>query len=189
MNERRSQSVAEVAAHLRGSVGTRGLRILVLGCPGGGKTTLSRDLCRHLGLEHIELDELYWAPGWTRSERDAFVNNLKHRTDLTDVWLVDGIYEGTEEVVSAQVTHVILLEVPIAVCVTRVLIRSLRRIFSRRRVCNGNIETFWTMLGPRGMLWYSMLEYRRNLKKAEDAYRSVSSEAERIRLSWPLGHF
>lgn len=186
MNERRAHSVAEVATHLRESFVTSGIRVLVLGCPGSGKTTLSRSLCHCVGLEHIELDELYWRPGWARSDRDAFVDNLSHRTGLSDFWLVDGIYEGTEDVIATQVTHVILLQVPFAVCLTRVLFRSLNRIFSRRRVCNGNIETCRTLLGSGGMVWYSIFGYRRNLKRAKDAYGSVRSEAERITLSWPL---
>ena len=45
-------------------------RILVIGCPGAGKSTLSRQLGEKLGLPVIHLDRLFWKPGWVESTRE-----------------------------------------------------------------------------------------------------------------------
>lgn len=39
-------------------------RILVVGCCGAGKSVLSRELGKKLGLPVVHLDRLFWLPGW-----------------------------------------------------------------------------------------------------------------------------
>ena len=49
-------------------------RVLVIGCPGAGKSTLTRALAETLGLPAVYLDRLWWKSGWinrTRAEFDA----------------------------------------------------------------------------------------------------------------------
>ncbi len=49
-------------------------RVLVIGCPGTGKSTLTRALAETLGLPAVYLDRLWWKSGWinrTRAEFDA----------------------------------------------------------------------------------------------------------------------
>jgi adenylate kinase family enzyme len=41
---------------------------VVVGTSAVGKTTLAAALSRRLGVPHIELDALYWGPGWTRAD-------------------------------------------------------------------------------------------------------------------------
>ena len=38
-------------------------RILILGSPGAGKSTLARQLARSMALSLVHLDALYWAQG------------------------------------------------------------------------------------------------------------------------------
>ena len=49
-------------------------RVLVLGCPGAGKSTLARSLGEALSLPVVHLDKLWWKSGWvnrTEGEFDA----------------------------------------------------------------------------------------------------------------------
>ena len=40
-------------------------RILVIGCSGGGKSTLSRGLSSRLDLPYVSFDrDFFWLPGW-----------------------------------------------------------------------------------------------------------------------------
>lgn len=39
-------------------------RVLVIGCPGAGKSTLTRALAETLGLPAVYLDRLWWKSGW-----------------------------------------------------------------------------------------------------------------------------
>ena len=45
-------------------------RVMVIGCCGSGKTTLSRKLGEKLGLPVVHLDKLFWHPGWVESTKD-----------------------------------------------------------------------------------------------------------------------
>ncbi|MDP2124712.1 MAG: topology modulation protein, partial [Parvibaculum sp.] len=47
-------------------------RILVIGCSGGGKSTLARALGEKLALPVVHLDVLFWKPGWVESSYDEF---------------------------------------------------------------------------------------------------------------------
>ncbi|MEO9901595.1 isopentenyl transferase family protein [Nisaea sp.] len=45
-------------------------RVLILGCPGAGKSTAARSLAKITGLPVIHLDRHYWEPGWVRPGPD-----------------------------------------------------------------------------------------------------------------------
>ncbi|MHC5199533.1 MAG: AAA family ATPase, partial [Planctomycetota bacterium] len=39
-------------------------RIVIVGCCGGGKTTLAYQLSRKLSIEVYDLDDYFWHAGW-----------------------------------------------------------------------------------------------------------------------------
>ncbi|EBR8158754.1 adenylate kinase, partial [Salmonella enterica subsp. enterica serovar Newport] len=39
-------------------------RVLIVGCPGAGKSTLAKELANITKLPLIHLDRYYWLPGW-----------------------------------------------------------------------------------------------------------------------------
>lgn len=58
-------SIVEAAVRLRAAD-----RILVMGCSGGGKTTLSRKICARPDLPYVSMDrEFFWLPGWQKEIR------------------------------------------------------------------------------------------------------------------------
>ncbi|TCL73705.1 AAA family ATPase [Rhizobium sp. BK251] len=65
-------------------------RILVIGCSGGGKSTLSHALSDRFGLRHISMDrEVFWLPGWVqrpKSEQRAIIGRLV----AEEGWIMDG---------------------------------------------------------------------------------------------------
>lgn len=69
-------------------------RILVIGSPGTGKSTLSVALSRKLSLPLVHLDQLFWRPGWVQVPRDEFDRLLEaelHR----ERWIIDGNFSRT----------------------------------------------------------------------------------------------
>jgi adenylate kinase family enzyme len=65
-------------------------RVLVFGCSGGGKSTLSQELSRILGLRYVSMDrEVFWLPGWVsrpRPEQRRLIGNIV----AEDHWIIDG---------------------------------------------------------------------------------------------------
>lgn len=63
-------------------------RIVVLGCAGSGKTTLSRELGRRTGAPVICLDAI-WKPDWGEADVPAF-RALVSDAHAGDAWISDG---------------------------------------------------------------------------------------------------
>ena len=47
-------------------------KVIVIGCPGGGKSTFSRALAEKTGLPLYYLDMMYWNEDKTIAQREAF---------------------------------------------------------------------------------------------------------------------
>ncbi|WP_191385244.1 AAA family ATPase [uncultured Flavonifractor sp.] len=102
-------------------------RVLVLGCPGAGKSTLARSLGEALSLPVVHLDKLWWKSGWinrTEGEFDALLDTVL----LGEEWVIDGNYLRTLPRRLERCDAVVLLDYPRQVC----LFRALRRILSWR---------------------------------------------------------
>jgi adenylate kinase family enzyme len=94
-------------------------RVVVVGCAGAGKTTLSAALAARLGVPHVERDEL----GELGSpEYRAAVSDLVRREE----WVFDGAPYYVDEVVYGRAQLVVALDYPRRVVMRRVVWRALR---------------------------------------------------------------
>jgi len=65
-------------------------RVLVIGCSGGGKTTLSVQLANGLSLEYISIDrDVRWMPGWIERDKQKQREMIAELVGR-DRWLMDG---------------------------------------------------------------------------------------------------
>ena len=71
-------------------------RILIIGCPGSGKTTLALALREKLGLPVVHLDQLWWKKGWKNVTQAEFDSRLAMALNM-DQWIIDGNYSRTME--------------------------------------------------------------------------------------------
>jgi adenylate kinase family enzyme len=100
----------------------RSRRILVLGSSGAGKSHLSRNLSRILGIEAIHLDDHFWQPdGHPCGDREwrETVKELAAR----ESWIMDGTYERSLDLRMPRADAIILLECAAELCLERVLRR------------------------------------------------------------------
>ncbi|HEU5160822.1 MAG TPA: hypothetical protein VFU43_27745 [Streptosporangiaceae bacterium] len=100
-------------------------RIVVVGCPGAGKTTFARLLGSAAALPVHHLDDEYWQPGWVRTDPAAWERRQDALT-RADQWIIDGNYLPTlhRRVSHAQV--VVMVDAATAVCLGRVMRRAWR---------------------------------------------------------------
>ena len=73
-----------------------GNRILVMGCPGSGKSTFSIRLSRLTGLPLFHLDNIYWRADRTTVDRSEFDRRLGELL-RGERWIIDGDYCRTRE--------------------------------------------------------------------------------------------
>ncbi|MDD3410823.1 MAG: topology modulation protein [Eubacteriales bacterium] len=86
-------------------------RILVVGCPGSGKSTLSFALADRLRLPVVHLDQLFWRAGWQQVSQEEFSAQLDEALQGPR-WILDGNYDRTLERRLAVCDTAILLDYP-----------------------------------------------------------------------------
>ena len=97
-------------------------RILIIGSPGAGKSTLSREVARRTGLPLHHLDRLYWKPGWVEPDEQAWRDAVAGLV-AGPRWIIDGNYGGTLKLRLARADTVIDLDLPAWLCVAGILRR------------------------------------------------------------------
>lgn len=124
--------------------------IAVVGCSGSGKSTLSRALGAGTGLPVIELDSLFHQPGWEPADTAAFrtaVEAALRQADAVGGWIVDGNYNSKlDDLVLSRAGVVLWFDLPRAVVMRRIVLRSLRRALLREPLWNGNRERWRNLL-------------------------------------------
>ena len=97
-------------------------RILVIGCPGSGKTTFSLRRAEQTGLPLFHLDSIYWRADRTHLTREELVDVL--RPILAGPrWIIDGNYNGTLPLRVEACEEVVFLDDPVEVCLAGVRAR------------------------------------------------------------------
>ena len=98
-------------------------RILIIGCSGGGKSTLSRTLSARLALPVIHLDVLFWKPGWVESTYDEFRPKVA-AVAATDRWIIDGNFSQTFDIRMPRADTIIWIDQPRWLCLWRAFWRT-----------------------------------------------------------------
>ena len=90
-------------------------KVIVIGCPGSGKSTVSRALHNKTGIPLYHLDMMYWNADKTTVEKSVFLERLSAVLEK-DEWIIDGNYASTMELRMAACDTVIFLDYPLYVC-------------------------------------------------------------------------
>ena len=90
-------------------------KVIVIGCPGSGKSTVSRALHNKTGIPLYHLDMMYWNADKTTVEKSVFLERLS-AVLKKDEWIIDGNYGSTMELRMAACDTVIFLDYPLDVC-------------------------------------------------------------------------
>ena len=90
-------------------------KVIVIGCPGSGKSTISRALHNKTGIPLYHLDMMYWNADKTTVEKSVFLERLFAVLEK-DEWIIDGNYGSTMELRMVACDTVIFLDYPLDVC-------------------------------------------------------------------------
>jgi len=86
-------------------------RIAVVGATGNGKSLLAEKLARRFDLDYIELDALYWKPGWVESGNEEFRSRVDAAT-RAPAWAIAGNYGKVRDIIWPRAEAVIWLDYP-----------------------------------------------------------------------------
>ena len=90
-------------------------KIIVIGCPGSGKTTFSEKLNKLTGIPLFHLDAIWHKPDKTHIPREEFDQRIAE-IFATPEWIIDGNYNRTIETRIQHCDTVFLFDLPTEVC-------------------------------------------------------------------------
>jgi hypothetical protein len=100
-------------------------RILVVGCPASGKSTFAARLAHGLNVPLVNLDELWFGPGWSAPDP---VQSARRVDDFIAAprWVIDGNHQSTFERRLAAADCVVSFDRPPPYCALSYLRRAAR---------------------------------------------------------------
>ena len=132
-------------------------KIIVVGCPGSGKSVFSLALSKILNIDVIHLDKIYWKPNWVNIDSSEFDRRLALEMNK-DSYIIDGNYNKT---IKERIIHsdlIVYLDYDSNVCIESYL----------KRVENGSIQG----LISDGCVEEADREFIEEIKTFNDNYRS-----------------
>jgi adenylate kinase family enzyme len=101
-------------------------RVAVIGPGGAGKSRIARRLGEATGTRVVDLDRLFWKPGWRETPAEEW-EAIQRRELTRDPWVVDGLHASTMHLWLDAADTIVFLDVPPLVATWRVSRRRLAR--------------------------------------------------------------
>lgn len=152
-------------------------KIVIIGSPGAGKSTLARKLGRKLHIKVVHLDRIFWQPGWKEKPRDKRIEILEKLIQEKQ-WIIEGTYLSSSEPRLRAADLIIFLDVAPLVCLQRIINRHREyRGLSRHDIPQGSGDKL-TLVRMWKVLIFPFQDRRTLLKKLR---RSQSKQIIRLR--------
>lgn len=134
------------------------LRINVVGVSGSGKSTVTRQLSAITRIPAIEMDALYWKPGWVDSTDGEFFPKLEQALEAEE-WILDGNYSRTQPIKWRRSTIVMWLDYSFPRTLWQAVRRACKRSFTKEELWpgTGNRESFRkSFFNKDSIIWWSI---------------------------------
>ncbi|MFF9555801.1 zeta toxin family protein [Streptomyces albus] len=160
-------------------------RVLVAGGSGAGKTTVARKLAALFELDHIDLDALYYRPGW--QPREEFPDDVERLTRPAR-WITEWHYPEVARLLARRAQLLVWLDYSVPLTMTSLLLRTLLRSLHREVLWSGNQEPPLrsVLTDPENILrygWNTRHLTRDSLR--EMAHRPVPDRLDVVRFTRP----
>ncbi len=133
-------------------------KILVIGCPGSGKTTFSTELSQILNLPLVHLDKLYWCGNWEHVPREEFDKRLLIELKK-ECWLIDGNFNRTIPKRLEHCDTVFYFDFPVFTCLWGVTKRAFQNRGKTRDDMGGNCPEYFDK--QKMSLYKDILSFKR----------------------------
>ena len=114
-------------------------RVVVVGVTGAGKSTFAQRLAARLDTAYVELDALFWDPGWTEAASEVFRARVE-RAVAGPGWVVDGNYGRVRDLLWPRADTIVWLDYGLPLVLGRLTARTVRRAVTGEVLWNGNRE-------------------------------------------------
>lgn len=111
---------------------------MIIGVSAGvGKSTFAMRLGKALKLDVFHLDSFYWKQGWVESSLEEFTEKQEKMLSHYSSWIVEGNYSSTIKLRADHADTIIYLELPLRICLYRVIMRWLTNLGYKRHDLGG----------------------------------------------------
>ena len=97
-------------------------KVIIIGCPGSGKSTFGRKLKCITDLPLYHLDMMFWNEDRTTVTKEVFIERLQEVMS-NPKWIIDGNYGGTMEMRIKECDTVFFLDYPTNICIEGIELR------------------------------------------------------------------
>ncbi len=97
-------------------------KVIIIGCPGSGKSTFGKKLNKVTGLPLYHLDMMYWNGDKTTVKKDVFLDRLQKVLSSPE-WIIDGNYKSIMDMRLKKCDTVFFLDYPTDICLEGVRAR------------------------------------------------------------------
>jgi adenylate kinase family enzyme len=94
-----------------------GMRIILLGNAGAGKSTMARRLIGARNIARLSLDEIAWAEGTARKLLVESLTQLQQFIDYNEQWIIEGCYSDLVEAALPYCSELRFLNPGVEVCI------------------------------------------------------------------------
>jgi adenylate kinase family enzyme len=137
-------------------------RISVIGTSGSGKTAFANKFAGILRIPHVEPDALHWEADWVPAHREVFRSRVREAVG-SERWVVDGNYsKSARDLVWGRADTIVWLDFSFTVTIGRVLRRTIYRLATGEKRCNGNREKVGLALSRDSILLWALQRYKRH---------------------------
>lgn len=152
---------------------------MVIGVSAGvGKSTFANQLGENLHIKVHHLDKLFWKPNWVEASREEFIS-VQEEIVKDEEWIIEGNYSNTFESRLRKADTIIYLELPLYVCLYRVLKRRIQH--------HGKVRPDMTMGCEEKLDWeflkYILKTYSPRKRKMREYFQSLQDSKEVIILN------
>ena len=91
-------------------------KIIVIGCPGAGKSTFAQKLEKLINIPLYHLDMIWHKPDRTNISKDEFDKKVGEIIKQ-DKWIIDGNYQRTLEMRFKACDTIFLMDLPVELCI------------------------------------------------------------------------
>ncbi|GEM_PF-6975487 len=139
------------------------MKVLIVGCAGAGKTTIGKKIATYTNTPFFSLDDFYWQPKWRKTPAKDFENNIKDILSL-DSCIIDGLYPEVLRQLEIESNYdfaILYIKTTKCKSIYRVIKRTILRILTKEKICNGNVEKVSNLIGKSNIILYSIRTFKK----------------------------